>query len=168
MILGGSPMSVAVPPMLEERISVNRKGTGLVFKIRQMVMVMGPTSRTVVTLSRKAEKTAVMIINATMIRQGSPLANFAALMAMYSKSPDSLTTATKSIIPSKMPRVLKSMASIPSLNGMIPVRIRRIPPARATAARCSFSLIIIAITIANTVTAKICDISMMIHPLVLI
>ncbi|KAF5028425.1 hypothetical protein DSECCO2_659160 [anaerobic digester metagenome] len=154
MMLGGSPIKVAVPPMLEARISVIKKGTGFTLSIWQMVMVMGPTRRTVVTLSRKADKTAVTTIKAIIMRQGSPLAIFAALMAMYSKRPDSFTTATKSIMPNNTPKVPKSMASMPSSKEMIPERIRIMPPARATAALCIFSLTNTAMTKTNTAMAK--------------
>ena len=60
-----------------------------------MVIVIGPTRSTVVTLSRNADKTAVITIKATMIFHGLPWASLAALIAIYSKIPEFLTTATK-------------------------------------------------------------------------
>ena len=108
IILGGSPIRVAVPPMLEAMIWVMKKGMGLIRSMLVMARVMGPMRSTVVTLSRKADKTAVIKANNTISGQGRPLAIFAALMAMYSKMPEFLTTATKSIMPIRTPRVLRS------------------------------------------------------------
>ena len=59
MMLGRSPMSVAVPPMLEAMISARKNGTASMSSRRHTVMVMGPMSRTVVTLSSRAESSAV-------------------------------------------------------------------------------------------------------------
>ena len=108
IILGGSPIRVAVPPMLDAMIWVMKKGMGLIRSMLVMARVMGPMRSTVVTLSRKADKTAVIKANNTISGQGRPLAIFAALMAMYSKMPEFLTTATKSIMPIRTPRVLRS------------------------------------------------------------
>ena len=85
-----------------------KKGMGLIRSMLVMARVMGPMRSTVVTLSRKADKTAVIKANNTISGQGRPLAIFAALMAMYSKMPEFLTTATKSIMPIRTPRVLRS------------------------------------------------------------
>ena len=65
-------MRVAVPPMLLAKIWVSRKGTGLTFKIEVIANVIGPTRRTVVTLSRKADSAAVMMVNTAMIAHGLP------------------------------------------------------------------------------------------------
>ena len=108
MMLGGSPMRVAVPPMLEAMIWVMKKGTGLVFSMLVMARVMGPMRSTVVTLSKNPESTAVMIHSRSIRGQGRPLAILAALMAMYSKMPEFLTMATKSIMPMSTPMVLMS------------------------------------------------------------
>ena len=51
IMLGGSPISVAVPPILEAMICVMIYGTGSTFKIFVIARVIGPTSKTVVTLS---------------------------------------------------------------------------------------------------------------------
>ena len=59
MMLGGSPMSVATPPMLENSASESRNGAGLTSNISQRTMVTGAITTTVVTLSRNAETTAV-------------------------------------------------------------------------------------------------------------
>ena len=70
MMLGGSPMRVAVPPMFEAMIWVMKKGMGLIFSMFVMASVMGPISSTVVTLSKKADKIAVMRTNKTISFQG--------------------------------------------------------------------------------------------------
>ena len=59
-MFGGSPMSVAVPPMFDAMICVRRYGMGSSFRIFVMLNVTGTMRSTVVTLSRKAEKTAVI------------------------------------------------------------------------------------------------------------
>ena len=83
MILGGSPISVAVPPILDARISINRKGYGSILSSSVISSVMGTIRRTVVTLSRKAEKIAVVRESMTRIHQGSPFTSFADFIARY-------------------------------------------------------------------------------------
>ena len=73
-----------------------------------MAMVMGPISSTVVTLSKKAESTAVMTANTARIAMGWPRVSLADQMAMYSNRPELLTTATKSIMPTSTPMVFRS------------------------------------------------------------
>ncbi len=53
IIFGGSPIKVAVPPILEAKTSVNKKGMGLISRVRVMESVTGTTNSTVVTLSKK-------------------------------------------------------------------------------------------------------------------
>ena len=60
MMFGGSPTSVAVPPMFEASTSTMRKGIGSSSSIWAMTSVTGNIRSTVVTLSRKADSTAVM------------------------------------------------------------------------------------------------------------
>ena len=59
-MLGGSPIKVAVPPTLEAKTSGIRRVRGLIFRVTAISMVTGIISSMVVTLSRKAETTAVM------------------------------------------------------------------------------------------------------------
>jgi len=108
MMFGGSPISVMVPPILDANICPNKIGTGFIFIIFARVNVIGPMSSTVVTLSSRAEQTAVITMNDTMIFHGSPLAILADLIETYSNSPECFTTATNSIIPTRTPIVLKS------------------------------------------------------------
>jgi len=83
MILGGSPIRVAVPPMLEASASVMRNGTGSISNSSATSRVTGAKSSTVVTLSRKAEATAVTTAKMAMMAKGSPRAILAALTATY-------------------------------------------------------------------------------------
>ena len=58
-MFGGSPISVAVPPILDAKILISRYGYGLTSSLLAICIVTGTTSSTVVTLSRNAENTAV-------------------------------------------------------------------------------------------------------------
>ena len=118
---------------------------------------MGAISSTVVTLSKKAEQTAVTITKYTMIRQGSPLASLAALYARYSNSPDCFATATNSIMPISTPSVLKSMASMPWSKLSTPVRNNMTAPANAADVLWTFSVTISAITAKKTTIETICS-----------
>ena len=62
MMLGGSPIRVAVPPILEARISGMSKASGEIPRDRAISMDTGVNSSIVVTLSRNAEATAVKLI----------------------------------------------------------------------------------------------------------
>ena len=66
MMFGGSPMRVAVPPMLEAMTSAIRNGTGGTPSRSQTSSVTGAISSTVVTLSSSAEAKAVMRTSRTM------------------------------------------------------------------------------------------------------
>ncbi len=65
-------MRVAVPPILEENISATKTGIGLTSRTEQIDIVTGTTNKTVVTLSRKAEATAVTMLRVIIILTGSP------------------------------------------------------------------------------------------------
>ena len=156
MMLGGSPISVAVPPTLDAMISVMKKGMGLMLSMRQTVNVTGPMSSTVVTLSKKAERTAVINENRIMMIHGLPFASFVDLMARYSKMPEYFTTATNIIMPTSTPSVLKSMCSMPVSKLTMPSRMRTTAPASAAVARWTFSETTRAITTTNTTIEMIC------------
>ena len=59
MMLGGSPIRVAVPPTLEAKTSGINRWIGLSFRVTAISMVTGMIKSMVVTLSRKAEVKAV-------------------------------------------------------------------------------------------------------------
>jgi len=135
IMLGGSPISVAVPPMLEATTSAIRNGITFICSSLAMAKVTGTTSKTVVTLSKRADATAVMVERESIMATGSPLATLAEATAMYSKTPVCLVIPTITIIPIKRPMVLKSM----DLNAcswlIIPASISITAPARATTVR---------------------------------
>jgi len=62
MMLGGSPMRVAVPPTLEARTRGIRRWRGLRPREMEISMATPVNSSMVVTLSRKADETAVKIM----------------------------------------------------------------------------------------------------------
>ena len=74
-----------------------------------MRSVTGATSKTVVTLSRNAESTAVMTTSITMITNGRPLASFAAQMARYSNTPLCCRIPTMIIIPNSRKMTFQSI-----------------------------------------------------------
>ena len=87
MMFGGSPISVAVPPMFEASAPEIRNGIGSTSRASATKRVTGAISSTVVTLSSRALSTAVTTAKITRITNGSPRPNLALLIAMYSKSP---------------------------------------------------------------------------------
>jgi len=72
IILGGSPIRVAVPPILATKISGSKKGIGFISKVSDITRAMGTISKIVVTLSRRAEKQAVITEKIISIFHGSP------------------------------------------------------------------------------------------------
>ena len=100
MMLGGSPTSVAVPPMLEANTSAISSGTGLIAKRSQTSRVTGAMSSTETTLGRTAEASAMTSVSRIMIRSGEPLARLTAQIAAYSNTPVWRRTLTMIIMPS--------------------------------------------------------------------
>jgi hypothetical protein len=109
MMFGGSPIRVAAPPMFEASTSAMRNGVGLMSSRSHTSSVTGAMSSTVVTLSRNAEAIAVMRTSRTIIRNGEPLARFAAQMATYSNTPVRRSTLTMTIIPNRRKTTSQSM-----------------------------------------------------------
>ena len=60
MMFGGSPISVAVPPMLDAMISITISGIGSMSSASASRNVTGTINRIVVRLSRNAESKAVV------------------------------------------------------------------------------------------------------------
>ncbi|AEB75568.1 hypothetical protein CbC4_0887 [Clostridium botulinum BKT015925] len=108
-MFGGSPISVAVPPMLEDRISDIKNGIGFVSNVLVTTKVTGTSNKTVVTLSSSAEKVKVISENTTRRVIGLPFDSLAALIATYSKTPVRLVMFTIIIIDTNNPMVLKSI-----------------------------------------------------------
>ena len=109
MIFGGSPMRVAVPPILDMSICETRNGYGFTSSSSVIRSVMGTVRRTVVTLSSRAERMAVTQESAMSIFHGSPFDAFAAFMATYWNMPVLWQMKTMSIMPMRRPMVLKSI-----------------------------------------------------------
>ena len=64
IIFGGSPISVAVPPIFDARTSVIKNGIGSVSNSFAITKVTGIIKTTVVTLSKNADATAVNVAKA--------------------------------------------------------------------------------------------------------
>ena len=79
-----------------------------------MASVTGTISSTVVTLSRKADSTAVVICKRTRMPAGCALAACADQMARYWNMPDRREIDTRIIMPVSRPMVLKSTPWIAS------------------------------------------------------
>lgn len=73
---------------LKTALLKSNKAQDLLFKIRVMDNVTGTINKTVVTLSKNADPTAVNRDSNNKMRIGFPPAAFAALMATNSKTPD--------------------------------------------------------------------------------
>ena len=71
-MFGGSPISVAVPPMFDATISMMISGTGSTSSASASRNVIGTTSRIVVTLSKNADNTAVVTASDSTTASGRP------------------------------------------------------------------------------------------------
>ena len=80
----------------------------------QIARVTGTTSSTVVTLSRNADKTAVVIWRMNRIPAGCALAACADQMARYWNMPERREIETRIIMPVNRPMVFQSMPLIAS------------------------------------------------------
>ena len=129
MMFGGSPIKVAVPPMLDAIASAIRNGTGRHPSRSHTSSVTGATSSTVVTLSSSADATAVITTSITMIANGLPRARLADQMARYSNTPVCLTMLTMTIIPSSKKMTFQS-TPVSSLKNAACASTRRARPSR--------------------------------------
>ena len=100
MMLGGSPINVAVPPMFDANASAIKNGAGPISSRSHTSSVTGATSNTVVTLSSRADANAVTSTSRIMMRSGEPWARLAAQIAVYSNTPVCRSTLTMIIMPS--------------------------------------------------------------------
>jgi len=108
MMFGGSPMRVAVPPMLLRMTSEIRYGRGSTPRIPHISIVTGAINSMVVTLSKKALATAVRRHSNTMRRQKDPVDDTNRRTASHSKTPVWESSPTITIIPNNKPKVLHS------------------------------------------------------------
>ncbi len=71
-MFGGSPISVAVPPMFDTSTSTTISGIGSMSSASASRKVIGTTSRIVVRLSRNADSSAVVIASDASTASGRP------------------------------------------------------------------------------------------------
>ena len=109
MMFGGSPMSVAVPPIFEAKISATRNGTAGMPSFLEIAKVIGITRITVVTLSKNALTTAVKTARVGSISMGIPCVSRNSLAAAKLKIPLRAATETIIIIAISKNTTLKSM-----------------------------------------------------------
>ena len=109
IIFGGSPIRVAVPPIFDEKISVNKNGIGSIFNFLAMANVIGMIKITVVTLSRKALVIAVNRPKAQSTFIGCPLVNFNNSLATQLNIPLLVVIDTIIIIETSKNITLKSI-----------------------------------------------------------
>ena len=109
-----------------------------------MASVTGTISSTVVTLSRKAETTAVVICRMNRMPAGCALAACADHMARYWNMPERREIDTRIIMPVKRPMVFQSMPLIASSWSSTPTIIITPAPSNATIARLTFSDMMVA------------------------
>ena len=107
-MFGGSPIRVAVPPILEARISVIKYGIGFISRYFATRKVTGTTRITVVTLSRKAEANAVKNPRTKSIFTGCPFVFFKSALATHVNIPLLLAMLTIIIMLIKRNITLKS------------------------------------------------------------
>ena len=112
MMFGGSPISVAVPPMFEAITIGSSNTSGRIFIRRAMPSAIGVTKITVVTLSRNADAMAVNQAMSVMTTSGCPRARRIRPATAHSKTPVVLSTPTTAIIDASSTSTLMSSASI--------------------------------------------------------
>ena len=110
MMFGGSPIRVAVPPMFAAMTTGSRNATGFSRIARAICRAMGATKMTVVTLSAKAESTAVNQVSSVRMRKGLPCARFSIRATPHSKTPVLLSTPTTAIMDASRTRTFRSSA----------------------------------------------------------
>ena len=80
-MFGGSPISVAVPPIFDAMISISTSGIGSMSSASASRNVIGTINRTVVRLSKNADSTAVDSASEMTIASGRPRASCPARIA---------------------------------------------------------------------------------------
>ncbi len=99
MMFGGSPTSVAAPPTLDAKTSATKNGVELTPSRSHTSSVTGAINNTVVTLSSRADPSAVTSTSRIMMRNGAAFARLTAQIATYSKTPVCRSTLTMIIMP---------------------------------------------------------------------
>ncbi len=104
-ILGGSPISVAVPPMLEAKISANRNGNAGRSSSSAITSVTGATSKTVLTLLSSADSIAVVTCSSARMPAGLAFARCADQIARNWNMPERRAIDTMIMMPVRSPIV---------------------------------------------------------------
>ena len=100
-----------------------------------MASVIGVSRTTVVTLSRKADRTAVNTVSETSRRNGFPSESRIAWPATYSKKPVFRSAPAMIIIPTSRKMTLKSIAANASCWSTTPRTMTSMAPRSATSVR---------------------------------
>ena len=108
-MLGGSPISVAVPPTLEAKTSANKNGKGGSSSSSAMTSVTGTIKSTVETLLSTAESIAVASWSISKMPAGLARTRCTDQMARYWKSPERREIETRIIMPARRPIVFQSI-----------------------------------------------------------
>ena len=105
----GLPISVAIPPMLSMKIVMNTSGVGSISMESAMRNIIGKVIIMVMTLSRKAEVIATIIMRKSSRTLKLPLEMCRIFMMVYWKKPDLFKKPTMIIIPKRIPNVSRSI-----------------------------------------------------------
>ncbi len=143
-MFGGSPISVAVPPMFEARICEIRYGTGDTPSRRATDRVTGTIRTTVVTLSSAADRTAVSVASRISSSRGLPRAVATERCASHSKMPVRARMPAMTIMPASRKMTFRSIAANASCWSRMPAATRMRPPSNATTVRSPTSTAISA------------------------
>ena len=154
MMFGGSPMSVAVPPMFAATTSMITSGSASISSSSAIRNVTGTMSRIVVRLSRNAESSAVAVVSSATSASGRPCASCAARIATNVNTPVVSVSRTAIIIPASRPSVSNSIASSAPCWSIDPSTTTSAAPANATLVRSTRSDAISPSAQANTPVAR--------------
>ena len=111
MMFGGSPISVAAPPMLDASTSAIRNGCAAMSRRSQITRVTGRDQHDDGDVVQHRRRHPVIIINITISRKGLPRDRFAAQIARKSNRPVCLMMPTITIMPSSRKMTFQSMPS---------------------------------------------------------
>jgi len=107
-MFGGSPIKVAVPPIFAERTPASKNIRGETSSASATRKIIGAKRSIVVTLSRKAEKRAIVTMKNIRRALTLPLETLTTCTATNSKNPVVLSVPTTIIMPIRILIVLKS------------------------------------------------------------
>ncbi len=111
MMLGGSPIRVAAPPMFEAMITGSRYTLGSSPSRAATPTAIGVTKITVVTLSRNADAMPVAQMSTDSTAAGLAGRSPSNRPTDHSNTPVALSTPTTAIIPASRKRTLRSSAA---------------------------------------------------------